>query len=1445
MQLHRDGVALIAAAVVTLGMCTAALSMDLALPGAKIARTSSAQIAQASTGRMELLLGYDMPFHDYRSSLNDPRLAHGGLDDCMKACLGDAGCMAFTYNSKAKACFLKDSATTPVAYPGVTSGRKSMGGSDAEPMSIDDVRGLQSGLSRLGLLMGTPDGIAGPATYRAIAAFRATYGYASNSVDHDLLDAVTRTAFGGQSADQPTATADIAPAIPADDGAATVAATTEAKASPFPASDAVTPPVLPLTSDYRSLDDVGEALALLALAYNSTLLDDTPLAKTWFYHDNPDRNVGGTELGHRYSKANAIERESIIRTWRAQKIAEAKAFAAAKDSLPLHLFVDKAVRLGTYQPGSGLLMEGGFSSKVLAGDIDLLLARFTGSLLDLPDLKSVPANSQKAASALLDRARIDDGRSLVMRLYLTLTEVGADRNLDGVSPGGTSDIAVTLHLDRATLEKVPALASRRADDHAPPLAVLYDSSSAAAATPPADVGNSVRDVARRLGIPLRDGRLLLAGDQNADGVVEAFGYKWDYQQPRPLTRLLDLMSLRLLPSRDIDFDRLGTIAAELMDQRQRIRVFGSNTSFARDEFARRKALEMFKSQVLPELVATAPGLPMKVTTVVAAGLGEYDFERHGFPIHYDSRTRPFPTPSSFRDNGQPWQIDLDFYDLPDFLPMDEQQAESRMHERRDLRGRRVAGIYLAASGTLDRDGPDSDLLVFKPDSLTLFIDPELRQVVLDIDPATHMLTAEQIKQAEAAKHAPVLTGDAPQLAQMQPMAGANLFAAIGARLSPEARREFAGTNIKVDRADEFHRADATAAALDILEATPPETLWFSGTLELGAYDSAAAAFPVAAWHFDSFDPGDTGFAVDFNSTIADRRFLRQLPIDATTAQAIVEQHNRKVRIKASVSVASAELDKKDHLNVVFDIGRLVAWIGSSNGHDATIVADIDRAKVEAGWHVDLDKVDGPRKLDADSLDYLWLATAPQAPSDDQLMRMMLARWMIDSHDKDRPADQRFFEFGEPMPGAILRDRLLPLFRSWATARAAHRPDRMMLPVFHNDLDCGTDLNAFRQSGAAFAPFAAAAPASANGRTYAEDVTSYRTPFVGGPYFFVHIGHPLQQHYCQFHDENDVLSKALGGAPDAVSPAMIEIDNLYSYPGSKIDSNQPSTIEVAIERIDLLPGNGRRPPPMLIRTRFIAAHFAGRPDPLPDLTREALEQQLAEQNKVVSGPDWDILGMTLAMPATDIDAAIRKHMKVGQVWARDPSPDDGDGSAFRRQRIYVSEDGQEIFVLALGPGGERVSAIARHIFRRSPVPADSFTAALRQKYGRESNAFFVSSLNYGMLWQSRNQPEQPGDRPNAPCRVLRLASNPANVRALEPEGAPPTDILLRYLQPLDSATARQAAQECGTTVSAGFDDGSITTILGDFSAAERLANEEADTPAAPVSASKPPALGFDL
>ncbi|MEO6396522.1 MAG: alpha-2-macroglobulin family protein [Devosia sp.] len=62
----------------------------------------------------------DLPGYDYSTIENTD------LDSCQAACLADNICRAFTFNEKAKWCFLKGEAATPVAFDDATSGNITM-----------------------------------------------------------------------------------------------------------------------------------------------------------------------------------------------------------------------------------------------------------------------------------------------------------------------------------------------------------------------------------------------------------------------------------------------------------------------------------------------------------------------------------------------------------------------------------------------------------------------------------------------------------------------------------------------------------------------------------------------------------------------------------------------------------------------------------------------------------------------------------------------------------------------------------------------------------------------------------------------------------------------------------------------------------------------------------------------------------------------------------------------------------------------------------------------------------------------------------------------------------------------------------------------------------------------------------------------------------------------
>ncbi len=62
---------------------------------------------------------------DYRSPSNDRSLKGADLDDCLEACRRDDRCGAFTYNQRARWCFLKTGAGEPSRFKGAISGIRS------------------------------------------------------------------------------------------------------------------------------------------------------------------------------------------------------------------------------------------------------------------------------------------------------------------------------------------------------------------------------------------------------------------------------------------------------------------------------------------------------------------------------------------------------------------------------------------------------------------------------------------------------------------------------------------------------------------------------------------------------------------------------------------------------------------------------------------------------------------------------------------------------------------------------------------------------------------------------------------------------------------------------------------------------------------------------------------------------------------------------------------------------------------------------------------------------------------------------------------------------------------------------------------------------------------------------------------------------------------------
>jgi uncharacterized protein YfaS (alpha-2-macroglobulin family) len=100
------------------------LSVALILAIAVLALAASG--ARAEDRKITLMPGMDLPGFDYSV------IKGTTLDACQTACGSDDLCRAFTFNSKAKWCFLKSDVATPAAFAAATSGTVDRGASLAD-----------------------------------------------------------------------------------------------------------------------------------------------------------------------------------------------------------------------------------------------------------------------------------------------------------------------------------------------------------------------------------------------------------------------------------------------------------------------------------------------------------------------------------------------------------------------------------------------------------------------------------------------------------------------------------------------------------------------------------------------------------------------------------------------------------------------------------------------------------------------------------------------------------------------------------------------------------------------------------------------------------------------------------------------------------------------------------------------------------------------------------------------------------------------------------------------------------------------------------------------------------------------------------------------------------------------------------------------------------------
>lgn len=85
---------------------------------------AAAQTAAQHTGQFAILADTDLSGGDIRLPWNDPILRETSLERCQAMCATEPACHAFTYNSKARMCFLKGHGFSEKRFAGAVSGKR-------------------------------------------------------------------------------------------------------------------------------------------------------------------------------------------------------------------------------------------------------------------------------------------------------------------------------------------------------------------------------------------------------------------------------------------------------------------------------------------------------------------------------------------------------------------------------------------------------------------------------------------------------------------------------------------------------------------------------------------------------------------------------------------------------------------------------------------------------------------------------------------------------------------------------------------------------------------------------------------------------------------------------------------------------------------------------------------------------------------------------------------------------------------------------------------------------------------------------------------------------------------------------------------------------------------------------------------------------------------------
>lgn len=927
----------------------------------------------------------------------------------------------------------------------------------------------------------------------------------------------------------------------------------------------------------------------------------------------------------------------------------------------------------------------------------------------------------------------DENAELITQIEAVLTDLRPNVSREYLNyRGGVGALQVT----RVTLLKRHKPARR--DDPQQPDVVLHRWTGEA----PEDGGLPAPDSATAIARLYGGGAL---GDRYAprhDTTTRAAGtdqpplLPWDGSSELLGTAMRLRAAIEAGPDRPLDADLAQTVMRQLLSERERLALFPPNIARQNSaepptEIEMRTALTRADADLRRIAVQRAPALPLPMRDVHTVSLGEYDFDRGRFPMDYNlSALERLPLAAGMGRAGTR---------IPPLEMQPEIAQQFLDHLKRRSGGTGNRGLSLAVDYTLaalaspaTRSGPitarELGAMTGRShvDAITLFTDATLTEKLRDI-PVPEALQAGRDDSADSLP------------TEIFATTAGSLIGAM-ARLDPDrVVAEYLIHHRGLRGRDDEERRENALALRDRLMAEARDGYWIGADMNLDAYDPARQGFPVKRLSLQAVGhPHDiSGFEVPHVALAAGDDF-DMLRVGVEEAVQIDALRQARGQLRAFLLVRPLAFGETDYgTALMLDLPTEAIFGPSDQGAFPQSVAL--RTPLGAPPRIGAaapapDAAPEALLLDAEGLDLLALSLDPAILDDDAFRRMMIdrvakERWFAAAADDELRGPLpwgAFFTNPELPLGAEQIEALLPAFRDWTLARAGALPQTILMhagAIPQTAPDCRGWQEATAPQLAMNGDALMAMATSATGITLRDPAqqmnVNTRLP---GPdrVWMTDPGHRTGN--CAYPSRRDDR----GAAPPAQAGRIAGLIAIPAQPWERSEALR----HVSLYRLDRQEMRIERPSEALAAERPYLRGVLVASAAVREMVGYAQEGGSRNRLKLagrITPEDWtpgtatppaatDILGMTLDMPLAEFEAAALAHLGADAVRFETVQP--GRGLYGHATGFIAPESGEAMAAIhAPHAEGQPVTAIMRRVvLPAGAATMETLKASLSGKYG---------------------------------------------------------------------------------------------------------------------------------